>query len=281
VELELPPAEQVVLFPTTPAHTGADAETGPATLVPWLVPVAAVPPFGPEPVWLVVRPLPVPQVVLFAATPTQTGAEAATGPAAPAEPVPAPAATCALLPEAQLVLFAATPAHTGAETATGPVEPAWPVLTPVDMGARSVDDDPPTFTPGAEPEVATCTTVVVPGSAVPAPEPLPVWEALPLTDTEVAGLMVRLPVPPADGPVLAPVLMFDAVGTVAPACNWVALDDAPIGELVLDVTPVDVPAARAAALYRVIPRISPATMATSRTNVLTDRIVLCCIRCSS
>jgi hypothetical protein len=93
--------------------------------------------------------------------------------------------------------------------------------------------------------------------------------------------MVRLPVPPADGPVLAPVLMFDAVGTVAPARNWVALDDAPIGELVLDVTPVDVPAARAAALYRVIPRISPATMATSRTNVLTDRIVLCCIRCSS
>jgi hypothetical protein len=307
------------LFATTPAHTGAATATGPVALLPWLVPVATVPPFGPEPVWLVAGLLPVPQVVfsaatpaqtgadaatgpvtllrvslpfepfpaaallvphcvLFAATPAQTGADTATGPVAPVAPVP-DAAACAPLLEAQLVLFDATPAHTGAETATGPVEPAWPVLPPVDTAALPVGDDPPTFTPVAELEVVTCTAVLVPVPAVPGP--LPVWEALPLTDTEAAGLTVRLPVPPAGGAVLALVLTFDAVETVAPACNWVVLDDAPTGEVVLDVTPADVPAARAAALYRVIPRINPATIAASRTSVLTDRVVLSCIRCSS
>ena len=71
------------------------------------------------------------------------------------------------------------------------------------------------------------------------------------------------------------------VETLAPACTWAVVEVTPTGEVVLDVAPVGDPSAKAAALKRVIPRISPATMATSRTNLLTHRGVLSCIRCSS
>ena len=75
---------------------------------------------------------PAEQLVLFAATPAQTGAETATGPVAefswvppvavapPVDPDPG-CVVLAPLAAPQVVLLAATPAQTGAETATGPV----------------------------------------------------------------------------------------------------------------------------------------------------------------
>jgi hypothetical protein len=77
------------------------------------------------------------------------------------------------------------------------------------------------------------------------------------------------------------VVAVDSVETLDPACTWAVVEVTPTGEVVLDVPPEDDPSARAAALKRVIPRISPATMATSRTNLLMHRGVLSCIRCSS
>ena len=62
----------------------------------------------------------VPQLVLFATTPAQTGADAATGPVTLSEcgPVVAPVA---LPVDPQVVPWATTPAQTGADTAIGPV----------------------------------------------------------------------------------------------------------------------------------------------------------------
>jgi hypothetical protein len=73
----VPPAvEHLVLWATTPAHTGAEIAIGPVTL--------REP--GPEPAVAESLPAPVPHVVFLATTPAQTGAETATGPVMALEP---------------------------------------------------------------------------------------------------------------------------------------------------------------------------------------------------
>jgi hypothetical protein len=71
VALVLPPAEQLVLLATTPAHTGTDAAIGPVRPVQSRLLLEAVLP----------APVPeAPQVVWFATTAAHTGTDTAIGP---------------------------------------------------------------------------------------------------------------------------------------------------------------------------------------------------------
>jgi hypothetical protein len=104
-----PVAEHLVVWATTPAHTGAEIAVGPDSRRE----------SGPEPAVAEPLPVPVSHLVFLATTPAQTGAETATGPVTLVEL--RPLVEFELPAAEQVVFFATTPAQTGAATETGPV----------------------------------------------------------------------------------------------------------------------------------------------------------------